>query len=519
MGSRFGNFLVYSPNPSKIKSVESFSAKSRPLILQNATVNQLDVLIIGGGITGAGILLESSRRGLKTLLVEQNDFGSGTSSASSKLIHGGLRYLEIGDFHQVFESCKDRKRLLKLAPELVKPLPFLFPIFKGQRRNLWTIYAGTIIYYILALFRNLGFPQKNSASKTLRIAPSLKKENLTGSVQYFDASTIDSKLTLSTIKTSLQFGGNACNHAKVIRYLKDKNKIVGAVIRDQISNLEYEIRAKRIVNAVGPWTDPLRKEFLNHSDPKVRLTKGTHIIVKGNPFQISTAIVMLAPSDGRVMFLIPWLGDTMIGTTDTDYHGPPSDVSITSEDIHYLLTTAKFYFPSVAIQQQEILSTFAGLRCLQPVNKENPSDVTREEILFSDAEGLLSVAGGKLTSFLSMSERIMNLLIEKNPEWKSLSTHKLTSFVSVSPYLYQQLLDDEYFNHLIDTEMAATIRDLLQFRSLRYYFSKDHGTAWMETAAKCLQAKLGYAEEEIHLQKNEYLNLVKQQQFISSSEP
>lgn len=490
--------------------MQGFSAQSRSTILKNATNETYDLLIVGGGIVGAGILLEASRRGLKTLLVEQHDFGSGTSSASSKLIHGGLRYLEIGDFHQVFESCKDRKHLLKLVPELVHPLEFLFPIYKGQRRNLWTIYIGTWIYFLLAIFRNLGTPKKCNSQKTSELAPLLKRERLTGSVRYFDASTIDSRLTLSTIKTSLQFGGKACNHAKVIRYVFENEKVTGATVQDEITQQEYEIKAKQVVSAVGPWTDESRKAFLQKDTSKVRLSKGVHIIVKGNPFQITTAIVMLAPTDGRVMFLIPWLGDTMIGTTDDDYQGSPDELTVTSQEIEYLKNTAYFYFPSVAISNEQILSTFAGLRCLQPANHEHPSDVTREEILFSDSNGLLTVAGGKLTSFLSMAEKIVHRIVKQNG-WNHPSRQKLHQFTSISKYTQDEQPSENFFSTLIDQEMATTIQDLLRYRTLRYYFSKDHAQSWISLAAETLKKKLNYSDEEINRQKNEFQQQIQKQ--------
>ena len=244
--------------------MKPFDASQRASNLQICQDQEIDIIVVGGGINGAGVFLESSRFGLKTLLLEKDDFASATSSASSKLIHGGLRYLEMMDWKQVFESCRDRKKLLKLAPSLVQPLEFLFPVYRNQRRRLLTIYLGTIIYYFLALLRNIGFPKKAGVKKTSQLAPKLALENLRGSVLYYDASTIDSKLTISAIKTGAQLGGYACNHAEVTDYITENGSIRGVQVTDKLSNKTYSIRSKWVVNAVGPWTDEIRSKFLKN---------------------------------------------------------------------------------------------------------------------------------------------------------------------------------------------------------------------------------------------------------------
>ena len=496
--------------------MNKLNSSARPDILQECQNEPQDIVIVGGGISGAGAALEATRRGFKVCLLEQNDFGSGTSSASSKLIHGGLRYLEIGDLHQVFESCKDRKKLLRLTPQLVHPLEFLFPVYKGQRRWLITIYIGTWIYYFLALFRNIGIPRRCNAKETQELAPKIKTKGLSGAARYFDAATIDSRLTLSTVKTANSLGAKVCNHAKVIRYIKDGSRICGVVVQDLISGLEYEIRSRWVVNTIGPWTDGTRKALLQKTNSTVRLTKGVHIIVEGNPLEITTAMVMLAPQDGRVTFLIPWLGHTMIGTTDDDYKGSPEELRVTPEDVDYLKDITKYYFPDVEIDSSNILSSFAGLRCLKQVNKAKPSDVTREEVLFSEMNGLLTMAGGKLTSFLSMSEKIINWLCQREEAWSHRQAQSLQHLQETVLTALPNSIDEGLFNRLIDEEMATTVTDLLKTRTLLYFFERDHARSRIDLAASCLKKRLQYSDAQIETQIQEFENQIEQQSSIKA---
>jgi len=478
-----------------------FSAHKRLSELVHCENHPLDIIIVGGGITGAGAFLEAARRGHDVALFEQDDFASHTSSASSKLIHGGLRYLEIMDFGLIFESCRERKRLLKVAPELVQPLEFTIPIFGGQRRGPWTIFAGTWLYYLLSLFRNIGPPKKLSATKTLEQFPRLNRRDLKGCVQYFDASTLDSRLTLSTIKTGARLGGKAFNHAKVVEYLRENNRIVGVIVEDKINGRKFSIRAKWVVNTIGPWSDP----------SLLRFTKGVHIIVNGNPFDIKTAITMLSPSDNRVLFLIPWCGHTLIGTTDTDYKGKPGDVRAELEDIEYLLRVAQIYFPMVAIKKEDVISTFAGLRCLKLENEANPSDISREHVFYLKEPGLLSIAGGKLTTFMSMGEEILDWLMSHDSSLKKRSKPKIQKLESVTPYSEMKEPTETMFQDLVRNEMAVTVRDILQYRTLSFYLDKDHGASLIEMATRAIKTELGFSDTEINRQVEEYKTEIEKQ--------
>lgn len=489
-------WLVYSVNRFKINSVDSrsFSAQRRKTSLQYCENNSPDVIIVGGGITGAGALLEATRRGLKAILLEKNDFASGTSSASSKLIHGGLRYLEMMDLGLVFESCMDRKRLLEMAPRLVQPLEFTFPVYKGQRRGLWTIYAGTWLYYFLALFRNIGSPQKDCAEKTLAKLPKLNRRELTGSIRYFDASTMDTRLTLATIKTACSFGAHAVNHANVVEYTKEGDRITGVVVEDRISGEKSWIHSPWIIQATGAWTE----------SNKLRLTKGVHMILEGNPFQIDTAIDMLSPVDGRVLFIIPWCGHTLVGTTDTDYHGDADHVRVEKNDLEYLFKAIQFYFPTVTLTRESILSCFAGLRCLKRQEELHPSEVSREHMMYSDAPGKLTIMGGKLTTYLSMSEQIIDWLFEHQPDWKKRKKIDIDQIDSVTPMIELKSPTEKLFKELIQQEMAVTVRDLLQYRCMATLLTKDNGASLIEMASRAIKTELGLTDQQVAEQVQEY---------------
>lgn len=491
--------------------MQPFSASARSYIFQKCEEENPDLIIVGGGITGAGIVMAASRRGLRAVLFEKGDFASGTSGASSKLVHGGLRYLETFDLGLVFESTRERKRLIEIAPSLVKPLAFFVPSYKGQRRGLLTVYIGTWIYYFLALFRNIGRPKIFSAHKTLKFIPKLAQQLLRGSVRYFDAATVDSRLTLSAIKTGCQLGASACNHAKVIEYIREDNQIVGVKVEDQISKKQYEVRSKWTINAVGPWTDTIRKEISAGAQKTMRLTKGAHLIVEGNPFSIEQAILMLSPVDGRVVFLIPWCGHTMIGTTDDDYQGNPEQVRVDKKDQEYLLSTVSYYFPSVSIASNQILSRFAGLRCLREENKANPSDVSREHLLFSEIPGLLTIAGGKLTTFVSMGEEVIDWLVSKETVWKSRAHTIISKLEEVKTIEHLNNPTEKIFEYLIDHEMAVTVRDLLQYRTLSYYLTKDHGSSLIDSASRAIKTRLRLSDEEIARQITEYKSEIEKQ--------
>ncbi|MBX3247633.1 MAG: glycerol-3-phosphate dehydrogenase/oxidase [Myxococcales bacterium] len=376
----------------------------------------VDVLVVGGGITGAGIARDAVRRGLSVALVEMNDLAFGTSSRSSKLVHGGLRYLEQGEIGMVFESVSERRTLMDLAPHLVNPLGFLFPVYDGSRHNLFVINAGMWIYDGLSLFRSPKIHRKLKPSEVAEIEPALDRRGLKGAPLYYDCSTDDARLTLETALDAAAEGAIVCTGAKVRRFLKGEDgRISGAVVEDTLHGAgTKEVRARVVINATGPWTDATRalSSIPGQEHRRVlRPTKGIHIVVDAAKLPVQHAIVCFHPKDERVLFAIPWGDRTYIGTTDTDFDGDPKDVAATRADVDYLVDAANRYFPGHQLEAADVIATWAGLRPLiAPPQKAgmSESDVSREHEILVGRDGLLTIAGGKLTTYRRMAAEVVD---------------------------------------------------------------------------------------------------------------
>src|SRR5690349_3818210 len=303
-----------------------------------------DVLVIGGGITGCAIARDAALRGLSVALVEKDDFASGTSSRSSRLIHGGVRYLEHGQIHLVFESSAERRRLLSLAPHLVRPLAFTWPVYRGARVSRWKLGLGLTVYDALALFRNVHRHRRLSARAVLEREPGLASDGLRGGALYYDASTDDARLALANAIGATERGAVVVNHARVDSLLVVNGRVVGAHVRDVLSDVMIDVRASIVINATGPWSDSLRAlDAAACPQPRgqaVRGSKGTHIAVPRERIGNQAALTLLSPVDGRVMFVLPSGDCAIVGTTDTFTASSPDDVRPTEEDIAYLLSSA-----------------------------------------------------------------------------------------------------------------------------------------------------------------------------------
>jgi glycerol-3-phosphate dehydrogenase len=387
----------------------------------------VDVIVIGGGITGAGIVRDAARRGLRVALFEQNDIAYGTSSRSSKLIHGGLRYLAEYEFSLVFESVSERRVVLDLAPHLVNPLAFLFPVYQGSQKSLRTIDAGMWLYDGLALFRS---PKRHRTLKPSEVAeeePMLKQEGLQGAPLYYDCSTDDSRLTLETIIDATQNGAVVVNWARVDALTKDeRGRVSGVVVRNVRDGSLREVKAHSVINATGPWTD----EVLAMSGPRagklLRPTKGIHIVVAREKLPVEHAVVLFHPTDERVLFALPWGERTYLGTTDTDYEGSPGEETATLEDVDYLIAASNHHFPNNHIGRDDVISTWAGLRPLIAPEPEvgdiAESQVSREHQILIGEDGLITIAGGKLTTYRKMAKECVDVavnllkLMDKLPE-------------------------------------------------------------------------------------------------------
>ena len=378
-----------------------------------------DLVVIGGGITGAGIARDAALRGLKVALFEKSDFGSGTSSKSSKLIHGGLRYLQHAEFGLVFEAVSERTLLLKLAPHLVKPQLFLVPTYKGQYPGRFVLGCGMWMYDALSKF---AAPDRHRAYRkkgVQKIEPSLFSDGLTGGVTYYDGMTDDARLTLETILDATAGGAKVLSYARVRSFIEDASGAVqGVTICDMLDETRTATVFGRVtVNSTGPWSD-LVLRLLRHNQPApmVRPTKGVHILVDAARLPVQHAVVVTVPKDGRIIFAIPWADPespaasrTVIGTTDTDYHGDPDRVAADATDIDYLLEVANYFFPEQKLTPQDVLATWAGLRPLVMPSSDGleASSVSREHRILS-RPGLVTIIGGKLTTYRRMAAQLLS---------------------------------------------------------------------------------------------------------------
>jgi glycerol-3-phosphate dehydrogenase len=369
----------------------------------------VDVLVIGGGITGAGIARDAALRGFRTAVVDKGDLAGGTSSLSSRLIHGGIRYLEQRQFRLVFEASRERRVLLGIAPHLVRPLPFLFPVYRGARVPAWKLRAGMWLYDALAAFRNVKRHRWLSRKATQRLEPGLRDKELRGAALYYDAQTDDARLAIATMRSAAQAGALVANYAEVTALLKPDGRARGATVHDALTGRSSTVRALVVVNATGPWVDRVRRLDEPRAEPLLRLTKGAHIVVPRHRIGHTHAVTLMSPIDGRVMFVVPWGDLSYVGTTDTDEDASPDEVRATAADVVYLLRSANAFFPQARLSPRDVVATWAGLRpLLRPARAVAPSEASREHRVVESASGLLTIAGGKLTTYRVMAQDVVD---------------------------------------------------------------------------------------------------------------
>jgi len=388
------------------------SGNAREQNLRRLQEGAFDVLVIGGGINGAAVARDAAMRGLRVALVEKADFGSGTSSKSSKLIHGGIRYLQQGDFRLVRVACRERDLLRRrLAPHLVQPLEFLFPVYRGDPVGFFTLGLGMWVYDALAIFRNIRAHRMLGPKRALAAEPELRSEGLRGVAVYYDCFTDDARLTLETILGAQEEGAVVTNYLTVTAFEKEGNRIAGAQLQDRFGGPPISVRARCVVNTTGPWADYIRRLDDPAANPCLRLTKGVHIIVpRARLGTLQAAVVMLSPRDKRVLFAIPWDQHALIGTTDTDFEGLPDSVKPDDSDFEYLLEAANWFFPRARLEVTDIVGSYAGLRPLVAEEGKHPSKVSREEEIFESPSGLITLGGGKLTTHRLVAEQIVDLI-------------------------------------------------------------------------------------------------------------
>lgn len=401
--------LLFSLTLRKINRMGSFSSKKRNQLIVAATQTNYDVLVIGGGITGCGIALDAASRGLKVLVLEMQDFASGTSGRSTKLIHGGLRYLKQLEFGLVAEVGKERKIVHQNAPHLTKPEPMLLPIVKGGSLGKFTGKLGMLVYEWLAGVKREEKHLILNKKRALEKEPLLQENNLLGGILFYEYRTDDSRLTMDVIKEAVEIGANAINYIKVKSFLYKDEKIIGVVAIDLLTNAEHTFFSKHVVNASGPWVDEV--DNFDRKQPKelLNITKGVHIVVDWKKLPVKQSLY-IDTADKRMIFIIPRENKTYIGTTDTFYKGNIENPLITIEDRKYLLDCVNAFFPKVKLTSLDIESSWTGLRPLISKPGKGPSEISRKDELFEYPSGLITIAGGKLTGYRKMAQRVVDTI-------------------------------------------------------------------------------------------------------------
>jgi glycerol-3-phosphate dehydrogenase len=397
-----------------------FSNIYRDVFLKNASSSHFDLIIIGGGITGAGIFLDAQNRGLKCLLLEKNDFAEGTSSKSTKLIHGGLRYLKQLKFKLVRDTGKERSIVQEMARHLTHPKEVIVPSFKGGTFSNLQLRLALFAYDFLAKVpKNLKF--KTLSKKSLStLLPILKKKNLLGGVKYYEFTTNDSRLTLENIKKAVKIGGTAINHMKVTSIINKKNTATGIECIDLQKHDHYHFSSTHIINATGPWADELS------SQKKIQLspTKGVHLVFSKNRLPLNKA-VYFDTTDHRMMFAIPQKEIVYVGTTDTFYKGDINRISVEKSDTNYIIENINHSFPGLSITQYDVISAWVGVRPLIYQKGKAPSEISRKHEIYREENGVLTITGGKLTGYRKMAEDILKLITKNGFHQKKTSTKNL----------------------------------------------------------------------------------------------
>lgn len=460
--------------------MKEFSSTTRKENLKKLKTEVFDFVVIGGGITGAGVARDAASRGLKVALIEGDDFASGTSSRSSKLIHGGIRYLENYDFALVFEALSERQKLFEIAPHLVHPLRFVLPVYEGGRVGMFLMGIGMWLYDALALFDVPALHERLGKKASLNRVPSLNEKGLLGAYVYSDAYMDDDRMVIETLRSANVFGATQVNFVTAIgaKFLDDR--VTAVTCKDILSGEEFTIKGRHFISSVGPWTDRLANTLFSSWKKILRPSKGIHLTFQRDKLPLGDAVVMSTRSDKRIIFGIPRHEMVIVGTTDTDFDGDPKDVRVEPEDVKYLLGIVNGYFPGANISAGDIVGSYAGVRPLVADDASTESQTSREHIIIEDPRNVTFVAGGKYTTYRHMAKQTVDTALKTFPAGERAR--------------YQHSLTDQPLNEL------ASQGNL--WRAQRYFerWSKLSGLPASE--CQMLAFRHGLEAEEIILTKN-----------------
>ncbi|OLS37221.1 glycerol-3-phosphate dehydrogenase/oxidase [Bacillus sp. MRMR6] len=393
----------------------TFSSFNRVDQLNSLSDEQYDVLVIGGGITGAGIALDAALRGMKVALIDMQDFAAGTSSRSTKLVHGGLRYLKQFQVGLVAEVGKERAIVFENGPHVTTPEWMLLPLHEGGTFGLLSTSIGLRVYDFLAGVKKAERRKMLTRDETISKEPLIRREGLKGGGYYVEYRTDDARLTIEVMKAAVENGANILNYVKAEEFIYQNNEIMGIKAKDMLTNEAINTRANKVVNAGGPWVDSIRKKDYSRNNKQLRLTKGVHLVIDQSVFPLLQAVYFDTP-DGRMVFAIPRDGKTYIGTTDTFYEGDATRPKMLVEDREYLLNAIHYMFPEVKITHNDIESSWAGVRPLIYEEGRDPSEISRKDEIWEAESGLITIAGGKLTGYRKMAESVVDLIVKRLEE-------------------------------------------------------------------------------------------------------
>ncbi len=513
----------------------SFGIHDRAARLSALATTPFDVLVVGGGITGVATARDAALRGLKVACVEKEDFAYGTSSRSSKLIHGGLRYLEQANFKLVFEGTHERATLRKLAPHLVKPIQFLVPVYEGGKHGRLALGMGLWLYDTLAGRQKPGKHSRHDPNELLELEPLLRSEGLTGGALYYDCMTDDARLCVENAVAAHQAGAVLLNKARYVRPIREGERITGAEILDELTGRTVTVACRSLVHCAGPWTDDVLAAG-GDTQGMIRTSKGTHILLSRARLPIRYAVVMNAVRDRRVIFAIPRGRVTLIGTTDTDFSDAPDSVCASKDDVDYLLETVAFYFPKNAPTTTDVQATYSGLRPLIRDDSDNPYNTSREHTVVAHGDGRVTVGGGKYTTYRRIADDVVKTTLgvlgfpkRGRPKCPTLNAplpgsteapevlEAARQHVSGLPVDIQDYLVEAYgaravalpvehaerlvpgcpfivgeVDHAVMEEGALTVDDVLVRRIPAFYEAPDQGLECLEAVADRMTALMGW---------------------------